>query len=401
MTKEQQPLSPQQRDMVLITDIGSVDPDDTFALVMAATSTVMNLRGVVASHHYPERKAKIAKLILNEIGKDHIKVYVGRGVGYKSDAKEYTDEDKKLFRQQNSHFPKMFGDPTENTWFPNFARAYYDEYGSTEGNPLSGGVETMDGLKIESESAKVFLNGILRQYSPRNRLVVVCIAPPHDLLDIDLELYQNMELYIMGGGFEDIKTIYSMSRSKVTREGSPKSDRYAIKNVGYNFGICPEIVSQLLSNLSVTGQRAVIVSSELVRRNDTLVPLDLYNQWFSSYQGQEKSLNCKTNYSFSSSRERLSKTVMTDWIFSNRGNRLREHKNLCDPLAYILAEDGLFESIDFEMRVNEKSFCGNYLQSQDMLEIQLSQNSNIRLVTNFNKTEVNKDILARIQSVLF
>lgn len=359
------------RSMVLITDIGSVDPDDTFALIMAATSPTINLRGVIASHHYPEKKAKIAKLILTEIGKEHIKVYQGQGIKQKSNPKEYTDDDRKIFQEQNSHFPKFFGNPTENTWFPDFARAYYEAYGS----------DVMDGMRIEPEQGKDFLNQILREYSPKNRLIVLCIAPPHDLLTIDLALYQNMELYVMGGGFEDLRTIYSMSYRKM--------DQYEIKNVGYNFGICPEIVGQLLKNLSVTGQKAVIISPELVRRNEIIVPLSLYNQWAESLD------------KLVGKRKRLSEAVMTDWIYSNRGNRLRDHKNLCDPLAYILCENGLYEGIDFEMTVNENSFCGNYLQSQNMLGIQLSQNPNVRLVTNFNKVDIHRDILLKIQSVLF
>ena len=86
------------RDVVIITDIGSVDPDDTFALILAATSKI-NLKGVVTTHHYPEKKAKIAKLVLSEIGRGDINVYVGTGLNYKDDAKLYTEEEKKTETQ--------------------------------------------------------------------------------------------------------------------------------------------------------------------------------------------------------------------------------------------------------------------------------------------------------------
>jgi len=57
-----------KRDLILITDVGSVDPDDVLTLaLLSSMGDDFNIRGVIATHHYPYLRAKLTKLILSEL----------------------------------------------------------------------------------------------------------------------------------------------------------------------------------------------------------------------------------------------------------------------------------------------------------------------------------------------
>ena len=99
------------RDIVIITDIGAVDPDDTFAIIMLPVLAKMsnfNIKGIITTHIYPTRKAKLLKLLLTEIGLGHIPVYVGAGVEYSATPNE---KDRSDWLGSNELFPELFGYP--------------------------------------------------------------------------------------------------------------------------------------------------------------------------------------------------------------------------------------------------------------------------------------------------
>mgnify|MGYP003385562435 CR=1 FL=1 len=41
---------------------------------------------------------------------------------------------------------------------------------------------------------------LLEQYTSENPLKVICLAPMHDISNIPVHLYQNMDLFCSGGG---------------------------------------------------------------------------------------------------------------------------------------------------------------------------------------------------------
>ena len=226
-------------DYVLITDVGSVDPDDVFTLLLLSSYKTINIKGVIASHFYSDVRAKIIKLILTEIGRENIPVYVGKGIKY---SEEYNEKSKNEFFNENELFPELFGFPksthkisdlTSNEIkkdrFPNFLKAYYEYYGE----------EYINGLKIEKETSKDFLINLLKDYSIENKLKVICVAPMHDLVDIPTKLYKNMDLYVMGGGFEENIDEFLNNESEYEDFYMFKLEKVAkikITKIGYKLG---------------------------------------------------------------------------------------------------------------------------------------------------------------------
>src|SRR5579872_5175091 len=150
-------IKQQKTDVVIITDLGSVDPDDIFALLLGInicsdSNNPHNIIGIITSHNYPTKKAKLTRLILSEMGRSDIKVYVGNGIEYDE---KFNSDDRKKFFSENELFPHFFGFPAsvynrdisqsgllaeqnsgntveitnkESMWFPNFMKAYYEYY---------------------------------------------------------------------------------------------------------------------------------------------------------------------------------------------------------------------------------------------------------------------------------
>src|SRR5205807_3826094 len=136
-------------------------------------------------------------------------VYIGNGVPW---SETYNEDHRKKFMEENELFPPFFGYPNcvrkdqEKLWFPDFMRAYYEFYNT----------KFIDSLKIEKESGTEFLIKELENHTPQHKLLVVCVAPMHDLINIPTELYKNMNLFVMGGGFEeDIETFLRSGRSNL------------------------------------------------------------------------------------------------------------------------------------------------------------------------------------------
>ena len=232
-------------DLVIITDVGAVDPDDVFSLILLPTLENINVKGVIASHFYIRQKAHLAKLILTELGKKNIPVYPGVAIDMKSN---FDEKDRENFISNNELFPTLFGYPkhickTERPWFPNFLKGYEDNYGSL----------TKDDYKVEKITGVEFLTNLLKNYSPHNKLVVACLSPMHDLALIPTELYPNMDLYAMGGGFEeDVVNFMKSGRTELN-----------VEKAGYNWGITPKITQQVLDKLNASGQKLKLISSVL------------------------------------------------------------------------------------------------------------------------------------------
>ena len=86
------------KDCVLITDVGSVDPDDILATMLAITNRDLNMKGIISSHHYSDVRAKQIKLLTTKFGRDDIPVYVGHGIPSRT---SHSEVDRKTFIKEN------------------------------------------------------------------------------------------------------------------------------------------------------------------------------------------------------------------------------------------------------------------------------------------------------------
>jgi hypothetical protein len=86
---------------------------------------------------------------------------------------------------------------------------------------------------------------------------------------------------------------------------------------GYNWGLYPEETLRFQADLAKKKTFVTCVTSAMGR--ECQFPLEMFNAWC---------LAAKTP------RQRA---LMAEWINSNRGNALAQHKNMCDPLAVWVA----------------------------------------------------------------
>ena len=281
------------KDIILITDPGSADIDDIFAILLLISYENIRIRGIIATHHYAEQRAKIIKLILSEHNRNDIPVYVGHD----------TQNGSADFLKENSLFPKKFGIPysyqewndsfgssgslkknefSEKQWFPKFTQAYYRFYEEDE----------ITKQQVNSNSDE-FLISTLKEYSKNNKITVICIAPMHDLVTVPVELYKNMNLFLMGG-----------------------SD----KKIGYNWGICPQTTKIILEKLELSKTCATVISSQLVTENNIVISDSIFYYIIARYFKYEQS--------------KISKAIFTDWLNCLDVNNV---KNMCDPLTVLIA----------------------------------------------------------------
>jgi inosine-uridine nucleoside N-ribohydrolase len=276
-------------DSILITDPGSVDIDDILSIALYTFFCKKNKafsHKIVCTHHYAEKRTDIVRVILEHLNAD-IPVYTSE---YNKNLEE--------FRNLNPLFPsKIFGEPvydadtvSEKPWFPAFGKAYEE-------------LLEKSGAKREYQDAKPMLISELEKHSPENKLKIICVAPPFDLQDIPTELYKNMDLWMMGGGFHE-------------------KDSFVTTQAGYNWGICPDVTNNVLSKLAESGTTAKVVTSSIARYTQTEIKLHVYEKWCKLAEG-----DCPL----------ITKAIMNDWLACNRGNKLTAHKNLCDPLTLVLA----------------------------------------------------------------
>lgn len=358
------------QDYILITDIFSVDPDDVFTLLLSL-NLKLNLKGVITTHFFPEKRAKVAKLILSELNRKDIPVYVGEGLKY-SDT--FSLDSRNKFLKKNPLFPVLFGFPkgvameNEKIWFPNFLKAYYEIYGQ----------ELIESQNVEQESGTNFLIRMLQNHDENNKLKVICIAPMFQLENIPDELFKNMDLFVMGGGFENNIDEF-IQGNKETLE---------IPKAGYNWGICPETTKIVLNKLSKTNTTLKLISSGIVRRNKVYVDLNTYEKWINML----KDKNVST----------ISRAIMLDWDYCNKGNKLSDHKNLCDPLTLYLALTNKYKSIKLNTTIENENKFVNYLQQLDVNLINMKKNNsgNTELIIDFD-SDTGSEILKNLTNILF
>lgn len=310
-------------DSILITDPGSVDIDDILSILLYTFFCKKNKafsHKIVCTHHYAEKRTDIVRLILKHLDID-IEVYTSK---YNKNLEE--------FRELNPLFPsKIFGEPvyevaSEKPWFPAFGKAY---------------------AELQYQDAKPMLISELQKHSPENKLKVICVAPPFDLQDIPTDLYKNMDLWMMGGGFHE-------------------KDSFITTQAGYNWGICPDTVNKVLAKLSESGTQAKVVTSSIARNTQTEIKLHVYEKWCRIAEG-----DCPL----------ITKAIMKDWLACNRGNKLTAHKNLCDPLTLALA---LAPAFDFGPISLVPAYCK--MANQDKYKHYMEKNDDYPLieVTNDN-----------------
>jgi hypothetical protein len=341
---------------IVITDPGSVDPDDIFTLLLLPTIKNLNILGVIATHHYKTKRAQLVKLLL-----PNIKVHTGTGIEYSDN---FSEQDRASFLSSNEMFPKIFGYPksvlrTEKLWFPDFMRAYYEYFGK----------ETLHTQEIEKTPGPEFLANELMKHSPTNKLKVICIAPMHDLAQIDANLFANMDLFVMGGGFDE-----------------PTDSTISVPKAGYNWGICPKVTRSVLQKLNASNTTMTLVSSELVRRKNAIIPLDTYNQWLIYAEKDSCSL--------------MTKAIMKDWLYCNKGNKLTQHKNLCDVLTLFLAVGNSYKTAKVHTTIDDSRGGTSYLDTKDLITMKYDKNGNTNLVVDYDET-VNKQMVEQLEKALF
>lgn len=372
------------KEYVIITDIGSCDIDDMLALILA-TQLKLDLKGVIGTHNYPMKKAKMCKLVLKEMNMEDVPVYCGRGVEF---SEEYNEQSKDAFKHSNSLWPKTFGKPKgtfkqpvdddlslheekgkEKEWFPNFMKGYTDTYTKEE----------FDALKIEDESAHYFLTDLLKDFDEDDKLQVICLGPPHDLELIPTELYNRMDIHMMGGGLVEFDKL-----------------NINVKTAGYNWGICPEIVRNILKKVEESKTFIRLITSGVVKRKEMYLGSEYYEKLL-------KLVKENTNSKFITG-------LMRDWINCNQKknnrNELDIHKNMCDPLtvyAALYPENfkGVYVLTDIQ---NESEYIHYGLMSTDPDKNIIKMTCQTReyaplntfLITDFNTEEIKKEIIDKI-----
>lgn len=332
-------------DSILITDPGSVDIDDILSILLYTFFCKKNKdfsHKIICTHHYAEKRTDIVRLILKHLDID-IEVYTSE---YNKNLEE--------FRALNPLFPsKIFGEPvyevaSEKPWFPAFGKAYSE---------------------LQYQDAKPMLISELQKHSPENKLKVICVAPPFDLQDIPTDLYKNMDLWMMGGGFHE-------------------KDSFITTQAGYNWGICPDTVNKVLAKLSESGTTAKVVTSSIARNTQTEIKLHVYEKWCRIAEG-----DCPS----------ITKAIMNDWLACNRGNKLVAHKNLCDPLTLVLAlfDFGPISLVPAYCKMANQDKYQHYMEKIDgfpLIEV-TNDNPNVLFASKFDAvittyiTEILDDIL--------
>jgi hypothetical protein len=319
------------QDCVIIADVGG-DIDDVLTLVLATKIKHLNIVGVIASSFFTDIRAKIAKLLLKQLGRADIKVYRGF-------------DDISNFSKYDPLYPPSFDSVNDNNknnnnnfWFTNFGLAYKDFYGQ----------HIFDRTMYEDEPAVEFLNRILEiDYSNDNRLTIVCTGPMHDLDLIEPDLLNHIDLYCMGGGFEETN------------------------RVGYNWGICPYITQSVLNKIKLSRFASLtVISSSLVRDTNFVVPHHLFETWSSKLLSGNM-------------LKPAAILVMTDWLYCDKLNRARL---LADPLTLYSAvfHDYHYKTGDYQLQLTDMGSKNNY--NQISIFVDYNPNSNCRIVTDFDSS---------------
>ncbi len=293
-------------DVVLLTDVCAVDPDDMLAflyLISQHKKKKVNIKAVIGAHFFTDYRARIIRHILNECGLNDVFVVEGTGLKY-----DDPNPNREEFLKANPLFPTaIFGVPKnikkedERQWFPDFGKAY----GDIDSLPKSN-------IVLQSESIK-FLSDLIGGYSPQHKLKVLAISPFHDLAQIDEKLYQCMDLYAMGGGRDDL----------IDFKGFCSSDEKSVDLLGgYNWGIAPKVTSVVLEKLIRTNTRMTLISSGFVRTEKWILDKETSAKW------QMLPAN------------ELVQMIIKDFLDCSKSDKLIRESLLCDPLTVLIGLSG-------------------------------------------------------------
>lgn len=368
-----------EKRIVLLTDPFSADPDDILAVLLTLswlkTEPCATLK-IVVTHFFAEDRAQtLAAFVLALLNHDqHVMKRVEIVASSTTKLRTQGREQREEFVAENPMFPlNVFGVPVkgaqkagEKQWFPDFLAAYTPLHRASAGDVKTGS----------------FVDD-LSKASPENRLVVICIAPPHDLAELDVKLFPNMALYVMGGGFEEMK-----------------DGKVSCSKLGYNWGIAPEITQMVLTKLSQSKTRATLISSQFVRRKNLQLSTCLYNHW------REKATHASASASAPTFAPAAVRCFLDDFDRCLRSNKLPPHKNLCDPACVQIAMDHIFrgpqlETIPIQFSIRRPPLATSYLDASEYVDMALdAERANVNLVIDCPPWMI-QCMCDRIEDVLF
>ena len=362
-------------DLVLITNLTPEEMDSIFSLVLLASYDKINIKGVITTHIYPEKKAQLAKLILSELKRKDIKVYIGDGIPF---SENYDEALREKFNRENESYPPSLGYPNsirkshEKLWFPDFMKAYYEFFGT----------EYINNITIESMSAEQFLTKELEGHSPQNKLTVVSVAPLHDLVKIPKNLHKHMTLWCSGGGYcEDIEN-FLWSGKKMLK----------INRTTYNWGVASNITNQLFSNLNESNEKLNLLTPGITKQKRIIIEDQICDKWY-------KLLSEETV-------PRITKALIKDWYYFNREQE--SELLLVGPLMLNLAIDcshsyiPVFTSIKKPRNYeNSKYFPNRFFGEDDLVTMIMSDFHNTRFIRGFDDARMKNSLIKRIENLLF
>ncbi|AYV78383.1 MAG: hypothetical protein Edafosvirus11_18 [Edafosvirus sp.] len=272
------------------------------------------------------------------------------------------------FMKDYELYPSFFGYPEgvrksdEEKRFPEFLQAYIECYGK----------DKLNEMEVEYNGVEKLIE-LLKSYSPTNKLTVICMSPLHEIALIPVDLFPNMHIVAMNGGFEE----------------DPSKKTINIPKAGNNGGICPGITDIVFKKLTESKTAMTLISSGLVRRKNCVLPLNIYNKWIKLLESDKVS--------------KFTKAFFKDFEFCNHGNKLANHKNLCDPLTLYLAIFGNYKSYKVKTTINCELKILDYLKVSkegNIFNMVHCEDYNTELVYDFNQN-VCIDIVDRIENILF
>lgn len=350
-----------KKDIVIITDIGTIEQGGLLAMITMLSllddnKVKINIKGIITTHLYSNQRAKLVKLLLSEFNSSDIKVYAG-------------NETRKKIFEENKLLPTEFGLPHdvkkegEKEEFSNFMKGFYEHFDE----------KYIDDMKVQTKSGVDFLTEELSERTKDNKLCVICLAPMHDIALIPSDLYPNMDLYTIGGDFEDdIDKFVKLKKTKLN-----------ISKLGYNWNICPKITNTVLEKLNENKQQMKIISPELVKHKGVCIPLEVYNKW--------NKLEKETSIS------KITKAIMRNWFYCVKENKLEQHMNMCNPLILLLAITENYKTLSFKTFVKLET---TETDKNNIFQMTLNENGNTRLIVDFN-SNINYRIIKMIEDKLF
>lgn len=214
----------------------------------------------------------------------------------------------------------------EKIAYPLFGKAFEDEISKLTDKELS----------LIRYNHETYINEILSKYNKITPLNIICIAPPHNLLKIKPTLFENVKFTIMGGGF--LKTEDATSGKKIHHFS------------GYNWGICPGVVKNLLEICQKYHSPMTLISSQIIREENIQITTEFMDK-IKLYR----------------EKDRL-KFFFNKWSNCNLNTKTDNnfYKQLCDPATiYATLFPNKIETIKGNMSIDIYPVNFNYLIKSD------------------------------------